>query len=285
MRAEPHLCAISSRPDATVVATDTFTLLKVPPPAELKGLVNDIALYRESSGRPIRQVETASLVVPLLIGFSDPFEIALGRPPTAQDGYHSFTSGLCLTPVNIASAGACSCLEYTLTPLGARRFFGLPMSELTERMVRLDQLGDRSLDSLRQQLGNEENWDRRLEIAEAFLLHRMRAGPATANAVAWAYDRILETGGRVPIARLADQLEWSRKHLASRFREEVGLPPKAVARVARFIRAQSMAASDDDGGWADVAAACGYSDQAHLTREFREFSGATPSQWLASAPR
>ncbi|MBX9450552.1 MAG: helix-turn-helix domain-containing protein [Mesorhizobium sp.] len=281
MRAEPQFAAVSTRPGATVVATDTFTLLKVPPPAELVGLVLDIALYRESSGKPIRQVETASLVVPLLIGFSDPFEIALGRPPTAQDGYHSFTSGLCLTPVNIASAGACSCLEFTLTPLGARRFFGVPMSELTEQMVHLDQLGDRSLDSLRQQLGNEESWDRRLAIAEAFILGRMRAGPPSSGAIRWAYGRIVASGGGVSVAELTTSLDWSRKHLAARFHEEVGLPPKAVARVARFMRAQSLARARTESGWADIAAGCGYADQAHLARDFREFAGTTPSAWLA----
>ena len=281
MRAEPQLAAVSTRPGATVVATDTFTLLKVPPPAELDGLVLDIALYRESSGKPIRQVETASLVVPLLIGFSDPFEIALGRPPTAQDGYHSFTSGLCLTPVNIASAGACSCLEFTLTPLGARRFFGVPMSELTEQMVHLDQLGDRSLDSLRQQLGNEDNWDRRLAIAETFILGRMRAGPPSSGTIRWAYERIVASGGGVSVAELTTSLDWSRKHLAARFHEEVGLPPKAVARIARFMRAQSLARARTESGWAGIAAGCGYADQAHLARDFREFAGTTPSAWLA----
>ena len=63
MRTEPQLAAVSSRPGATVVATDTFTLLKVPPPAELEGLVLDIALYRESSGMPSVMYETISGVL------------------------------------------------------------------------------------------------------------------------------------------------------------------------------------------------------------------------------
>lgn len=285
MRAEPHLTAPSSRPDATVVATDTFTLVKIPPPAELAGLVLDIALYREKSGKPFRQVETASLVVPLLIGFTDPFEIALGRQPSAADGFHSFTSGLTLKPVNIRSDGACSCLEITLTPLGARRFFGLPMHELTEQMVALDQLGDPSLVRLRQQLGEEACWDRRLALAETFLLARMRRAPASDRAIASAYGRIVASGGRLSVTRLARDLDWSRKHLAARFHQEIGLPPKAVGRIARFARAQSLAASGRCTGWADVAAACGYADQAHLAREFREFSGSTPTAWLGAEAR
>mgnify|MGYP005868667299 CR=1 FL=1 len=75
------------------------------------------------------------------------------------------------------------------------------------------------------------------------------------------------------------RLDWSRKHLASRFHEEVGLPPKTIARIARFNRAQAMAASGMGDGWADIAAACGYADQAHLTREFVALAGTTPGAW------
>lgn len=282
MGAEPHLPTISSRADATIVATDTFTLLKVPPPAGLEGLVLDISLYREVSGKPIRQVESASLVVPLMIGFSDPFDIALGREPTPHDDYESFTSGLCLKPVNIMSAGGCSCLAIALTPPGARRFFALPMSELRERIVPLGDLEDQSLRELREMLGNERNWDTRLAIVEAFLLRRMLAAPASSQATTWAYNRILASGGRATVSHLTDRLEWSRKHLASRFHEEIGMPPKAVARVARFLHAQKLARTGREVGWADIAAASGYADQAHMTREFREFAGTSPAAWLSA---
>lgn len=282
---EPHAAAPSCRPNATIVATGTFTLVKVPPPAGLEGLVSEIAIYRETSGQPIRQVETASLVVPLLIGFAEPFQIAIGRAPTSADGFHSFTSGLTLKPVNILSAGACSCLQINLTPPGARRFFGLPMSELTGQMVALNDLGDASLERLRQQLEDEPCWDRRLALAESFLLTRMRAAAEPPRATAWAFERIIATGGRATVERLAQGVEWSRKHLASRFHDEIGLPPKQVARIARFERARKLAAAGDENGWADIAAACGYADQAHLVREFREFSGATPSAWLGEMAR
>ncbi|MEO4000004.1 AraC family transcriptional regulator [Mesorhizobium sp. CAU 1732] len=283
MRPERPLPDRPARPGATIVATETFELMKVPAPAGLSHLVHDIALYRERSGAPIRQVEIASLVVPVLIGFAEPFEIALGREPGKSDAYQSFTSGLCLKPVNIRSAGGCSCLEFTLTPLGARLFFGLPMSELTERMLVLDDVNDRPLARLRERLGNEPDWNRRFDLAAAFLTLRLREAPAANPATNWAYQTIVASGGRISVEALATKLDWSRKHLAARFRQEIGLPPKQVARIARFSRAQTLAVSRRENGWADIAAACGYADQAHLVREFREFSGSTPAAWLAVA--
>jgi AraC-like DNA-binding protein len=148
-------------------------------------------------------------------------------------------------------------------------------------MVTLDDLEDRAIASLRERLGAERSWRRRFQIAEGVVLGRLAEGRAVSAATAWAYGRILETGGAVRVGAIADRLEWSRKHLAARFREEVGMSPKMIARIARFNRAQVMAGSGGEGGWADVAAACGYADQAHLVREFSEFAGVTPGAWRA----
>ena len=279
MRTEPDLPASLPRPGTIHIANERLRLLKVPAPPALAGLVQDFALYREFSPKPIRQTETASLVVPLLIGVADPFDMALGREPRTDEGFQSFTAGLCLAPVMIRSAGGSSCLEITLTPLGARRFFGLPMSELNHRMVRLDDLEDRSLNALRQRLGNERDWTRRLAIAEEFVSRRILSGAPPSPAVAWAYSSILATKGRISVTRLGEKLDWSRKHLARKFHDEIGLPPKAISRIVRFNAAQEMAKAGES--WASIAAECGYADQAHLSREFRDLAGQPPTAWLA----
>ncbi|WP_038378455.1 helix-turn-helix domain-containing protein, partial [Bradyrhizobium elkanii] len=72
---------------------------------------------------------------------------------------------------------------------------------------------------------------------------------------------------------------WSRKHLASRFRSELGLAPKSLARMMRFHRASQLAQSQAALGWAGIAVESGYADQAHLAREFVEFAGEPPTAW------
>ncbi|HET7716052.1 MAG TPA: helix-turn-helix domain-containing protein [Bauldia sp.] len=256
-------------------------LLRHPVPPALTGLVARITGYRETLRRPIRMTETASLIVPVILSFGEPFEIALGREPEADDRYGSFTAGLTDGPVRIRSSGASHCLQIDFTPLGAHRYFDRPMHELTGRMVPLDDLEDPTLRDLRERLGEARSWSRRFVLAVDAVSRRLAESPAPAPATAWAYDRIVATGGAVRVAAIAERLDWSRKHLAARFREEVGMSPKTIARIARFNRAQAMAASGEAGGWAEVAAACGYADQAHLVREFAEFAGATPGAWRA----
>ncbi len=72
---------------------------------------------------------------------------------------------------------------------------------------------------------------------------------------------------------------WSARHLTNRFRAEVGLRPKEAARVVRFDRARRQLRPGRR--MADVAAAAGYYDQAHLAREFQALAGVPASRWLA----
>ncbi len=259
-------------------------LLRHAVPGELAGLVSRITGYRETVRRPIRMTETASLVVPLIFSFGEPFALALGRDPGPEDRMPSFTGGLTRGPVRIASAGAAHCLQGDLTPLGAYRFFRRPMQAFSDRLVRLDQLDEPELADLGERLGQERSWRRRFALVEAALRPRLLGEGGASPAIAWAYRRIVESGGAVRVEALATRLEWSRKHLAARFHEEVGLPPKTVARIARFGRAQAMASSGAASGWADVAAASGYADQAHLVREFMALAGSTPGRWRGEAP-
>ena len=66
---------------------------------------------------------------------------------------------------------------------------------------------------------------------------------------------------------------------------ETGLTPKSAARVTRFDRArrllQRQAGAGQPATLADIAVTCGYYDQAHLAREFRELASCPPSAWLA----
>ena len=79
------------------------------------------------------------------------------------------------------------------------------------------------------------------------------------------------------IEAIASQLGWSRKHLAARFHDEIGLSPKTIAQMMRFNHALAHARRQTCG-WAELAGLCGYADQAHLVRDFNRFSG-SPTAW------
>jgi AraC-like DNA-binding protein len=104
----------------------------------------------------------------------------------------------------------------------------------------------------------------------------MHDARAPSSDVAWAWGALERSHGKAPIGWICDRLGRSRRHLAVQFRDQVGLPPKIVARILRFDRAVSMLARPH-ANLVDVAFECGYYDQAHLSRDFRSFAGKPPA--------
>lgn len=257
-----------------------FEMVRRKPAASLAGIVTDICGYREIRPGHFRIVEYASLTVPLVISFAEAFAIGLGRTPGDNDRYASFAAGLYAGPVMIESFGGACCIQVNFTPLGARQFFGLPMSELRDRIVGLDDaLGFDGI-ALREQLGEASDWDTRFDVAENYIAGRLAEAHELSPEIAWAYRTVVASGGRTRVAALAGEIGWSRKHLAARFTDAIGIGPKTLSLIVRFNRALSLSRRQDDD-WAGIAADCGYADQAHLVREFRQLAGETPTALAA----
>jgi AraC-like DNA-binding protein len=115
------------------------------------------------------------------------------------------------------------------------------------------------------------------------LLAPLGAGPQPWPEVAWAWRRLVATGGAVPIGQVANEVGWSHRHLIARFRRQVGVRPKTAARLVRFGTVWRRLDQDRPLAWADVAREAGYADQAHLVRDFRQFTGMPPTRFLAAA--
>jgi transcriptional regulator GlxA family with amidase domain len=98
--------------------------------------------------------------------------------------------------------------------------------------------------------------------------------------VARAWRLIVAGGGRTPIGDLAREVGWSHRHLIARFRQQVGLTPKTAARLVRF-EALLARLRERPASWARLAAEAGYADQAHLVRDFRSFTGRTPTTYVS----
>src|SRR5262249_22307863 len=131
-------------------------------------------------------------------------------------------------------------------------------------------------------LHDARGWDARFALLESAVAERLADARPVSEGVAWAWHQLERSAGNVAVSTLAAKLGCSRKHLIARFRDQVGLPPKLLGRILRFQRVlRRIEAAPALPRWVDVAADCGDFDQAHLIREFRGFSGSTPSDFLA----
>lgn len=220
-----------------------------------------------------------------VVSLGDPVEIAGMPDGTAPGAHDAFVSGLHEGAATISHDGNQSGVDIELSPFGARALFGVPASALAGTVAHLDDLlGASAAAELVERVRAAPDWPARFAAIDRVLARVARArddGTEPRPEVVEAWRRLLGTGGNVTVRDLCDELGWSRRHLGERFRDELGLPPKAVARIVRFERARRLLERGGFRTLADVAHAAGYYDHAHLDRDWRDLAGCAPSTWLA----
>jgi AraC-like DNA-binding protein len=236
---------------------------------------------RRAGFAPREHAATPSRHVTLIVSFAEPIDICAMPEGLQRPGrFQSFVAGLHAAPARVRDEGSGHLVHAFLTPLGVGSLFGVPANALASRVVALgDLLGARARE-LEDRLACARSWPERFAVLDQ-VLARVLAPAPPAPEILWAWRKLAAAHGRLAVGALAREIGWSRRHFGERFRAEVGLAPKAAARVLRFERAQSLFAAREPGGIGAVAAACGYADQSHLTREWVALSGSTPRAWLA----
>ncbi|NUP20105.1 MAG: AraC family transcriptional regulator [Streptomyces sp.] len=211
----------------------------------------------------------------MIISLGDDFVVR--DPRTGENVLRSFVAGLHDSYVLVGNTGGSRGIQVDLSPVGARMLLGVPMREVANRTVGLEEVVGRWAPTVAERLAEAVSWGARFAILDEILGARIRAAGPVDPRVRWAWGRLSGSRGMLAIGKLAEEVGWSHRHLLARFKEEVGLPPKAVARLLRFQRAFDFVRRDSETSWAEVAQLCGYYDQAHMSREFRGFAGAPPA--------
>lgn len=162
---------------------------------------------------------------------------------------------------------------------GAYRLLRIAQHELSGEVVELETLfGDRVL-RLRQQLLDAPTPQACFALLERWLLGLLKRGSEVHPSVLATQHAVAAEPGRLALKSLSRDLGVSREHLIRRFREQVGLTPKAFANILRFDRALKLARRAKES-WAEIAIDCGYYDQAHLVRDFQRYAGRAPTSLL-----
>src|SRR5438477_7751 len=190
------------------------------PAAPLAGRVTSYYGFEIATPEPVRQREGPGTDVVVILTFEEHWLIDGER-------HTSFVAGLHDRQVTTEHPGRSLGMQVNLDPLAARALVGAPLHELAHRTVPFEQILDAPF--LVEQLADAD-WDARFALFDEMLAPRITDAPASPE-VAWAWRRLRATHGRVPIKTLTTKLSWSRKRIVARFRDEIGLPPKAVARL------------------------------------------------------
>lgn len=153
-------------------------------------------------------------------------------------------------------------------------FLGVSPAELTDRGTPLENLwpGGRARE-LQGQLDDAKS----IRDAMRLLLQRLPTPATEPDAVQKAIQGMTRANGVVDVDDCACQANLSIRQFRRRCLEASGVGPKLLSRILRFRHACRLARAATDLNWSTVATDADYFDQAHLIRDFREFTGRTPT--------
>ena len=162
---------------------------------------------------------------------------------------------------------------------GARPFLHLNLDEVANRVIPGSEILDGVLLDVREQLFSAGTSADKFAVIQSWLEQRFNPELAPPAAVLNVAHQLQQQPAS-KLNQILDSTNGTQKHLIAQFRRFIGLTPKQYQRILRFNDVFAKMQGDQFLGWADIADLCGYSDQSHFIREFKNFSGFNPKAFL-----
>lgn len=249
------------------------------PRPPLDGLIDDL-YYLEGSPPYARLTLPPAPSALLVVNLGAPFRLRAGTDAGTAEYADGCVVTLRTRALEFGYPPATRSVGVHVKPWGLAPFLPMPAAELRDRPVTVEQVWGRSaVAALRDRLATADEPHQMLTLLEDELTRRLREAPGL-GLIRRTSGVLAATGGSVAIGDLSAAAGVSGTHLAQRFTELVGVTPKRLARTYRF--AATVFAIDPTGpvDWAGLAGDAGYFDQAHFGREFRAFTGLTPTRYV-----
>lgn len=248
------------------------------PPIELAEYIKLFWVFENRANNPIPETIITDGHPEIIIHFRSPFA-ELDHSGTFLKQSTAIACGQLTKPLVLQSSSDAGMLGIRFHPNGMAPFHSIPMQSLTDRRVPAGHLFP-DIHQLNDIISISTNDAQRLSACSRFLIRRLdreRAG----KCVRPALDSIIQTHGRLTVDDLADLTGRSRRSLELAFQRDVGISPKMFSRITRFRHVFDIISSKDlSANWVQIALDSGFFDQSHLIRDFRQFTGHSPTSYL-----
>lgn len=160
-------------------------------------------------------------------------------------------------------------------PGGLHRLLGISLHEMVDGSFDAAGLWGHEMERLNEQLQDAENFDAIKEMVEHFLLLKVKKIKPVLP-----FDRamleLMRWNGNITLEKIASLSCLSLRQFERVCKTRIGIPPRLFARLVRFSKAYRLRESCSKMTWTHIAFECGYYDQMHFIRDFKEFAGVTP---------
>jgi len=252
------------------------------PYSSLKSLVNcywTLEVPKQSEPQKQRIVPDGCIEMAFILGDNI-------KRYTSEDKFilqpRAMVLGQTIEPFYIEPTGYVNTFAIRFYPYGFANFVSEPIKNLINKETSIDQLfGAENANDLEQKIIKAENTEQRISIIEKFLLERLNDEKTINIIVKNTVDSLLSTNGSASINSILKDDLSKRRQLERNFRKQIGVSPKQLGRIIRLQTALKMLLNQKSENLTDIAYNSKYFDQAHFIKDFREFTGINPKEFLA----
>lgn len=184
-------------------------------------------------------------------------------------------------PSFIQPTGYVNSFAVRFYPYGFANFVEAPVKELANKDTPLTLLfGEKPAYELEQKIINATSTEERIEIVEGFLLSKLTETTTIDQMVKSTIDSLFTTKGSTAITTILKGELSKRRSIERKFLKQVGLSPKQLGKIVRLQTALKMILNRQSDSLSKIAYESDYYDQAHFIKDFKEFTGINPKNYL-----
>ncbi|HEX2608259.1 MAG TPA: helix-turn-helix domain-containing protein [Flavisolibacter sp.] len=190
-----------------------------------------------------------------------------------------FISGQSIYSYKLFFNGVINLAGIVLKPAALASLFHHPTYQYTEERITLREVFKPSVvEKLSDQLAQVGDDNEKAKLLEGFLT--IQCGQPQLDDIDRVANLIVERNGMIDVSELLKEVFMSRRNFERKFFKKVGLSPKYYARLRRISFVMNAIAGKKKADWSHLFSECEFYDQSHFIRDFVEFTGRTPQQYL-----
>ena len=252
------------------------------PRGELRGHIQSIWLFESDSGLPASDVSMAAPngCPKLVVNFENSLISSVhGRAKETTEQSLSFVGIRSLPVVLSTPPRRTSFLGIEFRPSAVFPIFGIPMNELTNRLVPAASISSLFNGSFADQVWNQRGIPAKVDVVQHLLVEALGRGQSRNRLIEYCVEYLRRTNGAEPISALEDKTGYGRRALEVLFKKHVGVSPKALAGIFRFQWFYRNFARERSYESVKEHVYEMFYDQSHFTNEFRKMTGFSPRSY------
>lgn len=191
--------------------------------------------------------------------------------------------GHLIEPFYIEPTGFVNTFAIRFYPYGFANFVNVSIKNLANKETPLESLfGQKTAIDLEQKIVEANNTNVRINIIEKFLFNKLKENTTIDKIVKTTIDTLFATNGSTSITTILKEDLSKRRQLERNFKKQIGISPKQLGKVIRLQTALKLLLNKKTENLTDIAYQSEYFDQAHFTKDFKEFTGVNPNEFLGN---